>query len=50
LYGNFGPDSRQRQPGLLADLQEARAIKQLLIKRNNGHVSIVGEPTHEIKP
>jgi hypothetical protein len=38
LYGNYGPDSQQWQPGLLANLQEARAIKQLLIKRSNGHV------------
>jgi hypothetical protein len=37
-YGNYGPDSQQWQPGLLANLQEARAIKQLLIKRSNGHV------------
>jgi hypothetical protein len=50
LYGNFGPDSHHRQPGLLANLQEARATKQLLIKRNIGHDSIVGETTREIKP
>jgi hypothetical protein len=37
-YGNYDPDSQQWQPGLLANLQEARAIKQLLIKRSNGHV------------
>lgn len=33
----FSPDSRERQSGLLADLQEARAIKILLIKRENNH-------------
>jgi hypothetical protein len=37
MFGNFGPDSHQRQPGLLANLQEARATKQLLIMRNIGH-------------
>ena len=36
---NLGPDSHKRQPGLLADLQEARATKTLLIKRENNHVS-----------
>jgi hypothetical protein len=49
LSGNFGPGSHQRQPGLLANLQEARATKQLLIKRNIGHESILGEATREIK-
>jgi hypothetical protein len=48
--GNFGPDSQHRQPGLLANLQEARATKQLLIKRNIVHDPIVGETTCEIKP
>jgi hypothetical protein len=49
LNGNFGPDSHQWQPGLLANLQEARAAKQLLIMRNIGHDSIVGETTRKIK-
>lgn len=49
LYGNFGPDSHERLPGLLANLQEARAAKQLLIVRNIGHDWIVGEATREIK-
>jgi len=39
LNGKFSPDSHEKQPGLLADLQEARATKILLIKRENNHAS-----------
>ena len=49
LYGNFGPDSHERQPGLLADLQEVRATTIFLIKRNDNHSDILGETTREIK-
>jgi hypothetical protein len=39
VFGNFSPDSHERQPGLLAYLQEARATKVFLIKRNDNHGS-----------
>jgi hypothetical protein len=38
-FGNFSPDSHERQPGLHAYLQEARATKVFLIKRNDNHCS-----------
>jgi hypothetical protein len=38
-FGNFSPDSHERQPGLHAYLQAARATKVFLIKRNDNHGS-----------
>ena len=38
IFGNFSPDS-QREPGLPAYLQEARATKVFLIKRDDNHGS-----------
>ena len=49
LYGIF-PDSHERPPGLLANLQESRATEQVMIKRNNGHAPIFGATIHEVKP
>ena len=49
LYGNFGPDSHERQPGLLANLEEACAATIFWIKRNDNHSGILGAVTREIK-
>ena len=37
------PGQPPRQPGSLADLQEARATTIILIKRNDNHGDILGE-------
>ena len=44
----FMPGQPQRQPGLLANLQAARATI-FLIERNDNHSDILGEATYEIK-
>ena len=43
------PGQPRRRPGLLADLQAARATTIFLIKRNDNHSDILGETTREIK-
>jgi hypothetical protein len=44
----FVPGQPQRQPGLLANLQAARATI-FLMERNDNHSDILGEATCEIK-
>ena len=44
----FMPGQPQRQPGLLANLQAARATI-FLIERNDNHSDILGETAREIK-
>ena len=44
----FMPGQPQRQPGLLANLQAARAAI-FLIEHNDNHSDILGETAREIK-
>jgi hypothetical protein len=43
------PGQPPRRPGLLADLQEARATAIFLIERNDNHSDILGAMIGEIK-
>jgi hypothetical protein len=43
------PGQPPRRPGLLADLQAARAKTIFLIERNDNHSDILGAITREIK-
>jgi hypothetical protein len=44
------PGRPPRRPGLLADLQEARATTIHLMERYDNHVDILGVIAGEIKP
>jgi hypothetical protein len=47
-HDNWMPGQPRRQPGLLANLQAARAAI-FLIERNDNHRNILGETAREIK-